>query len=81
VPACQAAHLSGYTAERMTDRSHNWVVLLRVHEKADWCAYGPGTHREALDFRRKSTGCGMERSVAQLIPFHHAALENTSKEK
>jgi hypothetical protein len=69
----------------MTDRLHNWVVLLRVHEKADWCAYGPGTHREALEFRKKSTGCGMERSVAQLIPFPRkettAALEPSTKEK
>lgn len=50
----------------MIERRANWVVLMRVQE-GSWCAYGPMTHREALDFRRGTTGVG-ERVVAQLIP-------------
>jgi hypothetical protein len=68
----------------MIDRSANWTVILRVNDKADWCVYGPGTLRQANEFRKTSVGCGMERAVAQLIPFPRkettAALENT-KEK
>jgi DNA modification methylase len=63
----------------MIDRSANWTVILRVNDKADWCVYGPGTLRQANEFRKKSVGCGMERAVAQLIPFPRkettAALE------
>lgn len=51
----------------MTERA-NWVVLVRVNERAAWCAHGPMTHREALDYRNSSTGSGMERQLAQLIP-------------
>lgn len=79
------------TDRRQTiDRRANWVVCLRVHDKADLCVYGPGTLREANAFRAESVGCGMERYVAQLIPFprkqepdlHSAALQNNStKEK
>lgn len=58
------------TDRRQTpDRRANWVVFLRANEKADWCAYGPGTLREANAFRTNSTGYGMQRTVAQLIPF------------
>lgn len=45
-----------------------WVVLMRVNAKAAWCAYGPMTHREALEFQRGTVGTGIERQVAQLIP-------------
>jgi hypothetical protein len=60
-----------------------WVVLVRVHEKADWCAYGPMTHTEALEFRRTSVGTGIERQIAQLIkcPSHTAAEGEPSKGK
>lgn len=54
------------TPADMIERRANWVVLMRVQE-GSWCAYGPMTHREALDFRRGTTGVG-ERVVAQLIP-------------
>jgi hypothetical protein len=59
-----------------------WVVLVRVHEKADWCAYGPMTHTEALEFRRTSVGTGIERQIAQLIkcPSHTAAPSDEHKE-
>lgn len=70
----------------MIERRANWVVLVRVHEKSDWCAYGPMTHREALAFRRAGIGAGMDRQVAQLIqapkqPEHAAAPSTSSEEK
>lgn len=60
----------------MSGQRRCWVVLVRVHAKSDWCAYGPATHGEALAFKRGSTGTGIERQVAQLIPLPSAANVN-----
>lgn len=54
----------------MDDRRRaSWVVLVRVDEKAGWCAYGPMTHREALEFKRRGLGTTIDHQLANLIPF------------
>lgn len=47
----------------------NWVVMVRVDVKAGWCCYGPATHREAIEFRKRSVGTGIECYLSLLMPL------------
>jgi hypothetical protein len=58
-----------------------WVVLLRVTPTSRWCAYGPATHRKAIEFRQKSVGAGMVREIAQLIPLPRAGAKPGDESK
>lgn len=60
--------LTALNARLGVGMTQTWVTLVRVNERAAWCAYGPMTQIEALAFQRGTIGMGIERQVAHLVP-------------
>lgn len=45
-----------------------WVVMIRVNERAKWCAHGPfADHEAAKSYEHKLAGSNMQRQIVKLI--------------